>query len=1040
MAEEEAAAPDIAAIAQEVLARRHIPRATYRLQLNSSFRFRDVQALIPYWHDLGISDLYVSPILQACAGSTHGYDVCEYNRINSELGGEKDLADLSAALSQHGMGLILDVVPNHMGISDARNAWWMDVLENGPSSLYASYFDIDWNPVKAELKDKILLPILEDQYGKVLEAGKLKLVYEGGSFFILHYRTQLPVAPRTYSKILAYKLGELSESMGSDDPNLQELQSILTALNYLPSRTEQDFEKIAERTREKEVIKRRIGALYETSSVIREAIESTVAEFNGVVGDPHSFDNLDELLSMQVYRPAFWKVAAEEINYRRFFDVNDLAAIRMEGPEVFKAAHALVFELLSNGTVRGLRIDHADGLWDPAAYLRQIQYGHLWRSIEPRLPPDAAMPESEAALSEWLAGGNPAKRWPVYVVVEKVLSQGEPLPQEWATYGTTGYDFLNRVNGLFVDSTRKDTSTGVYTRFIGRQIRYDDLINSTKKMIMLVSLASEIYALSHQLDRISEGNRRYRDFTLDTLTFAVREIIASLGIYRTYITGPEPVSQRDRTYIEAAVADVKRRNPRTAESLFDFVSDTLLLRNLESFHDSERTTLINWVMKFQQITGPVMAKGSEDTAFYVFNRLISLNEVGGDPGHFGTSIAAFHRHNEEHCRRWPYSMLAGTTHDTKRSEDVRARINVLSEVPGEWAGRLERWRKMNAGKKMLVNGKPAPDPNDEYFFYQTLLGAWPPDASGQQLGFSAEGATRFSERIAAYMNKATKEAKVHTSWVNPHRDYDQAVRGFVLKVLGKEEQNAFLDDFLSFQRRIAYYGKFNALSQLLLKLTCPGVPDTYQGSEFWDLRLVDPDNRGPVDYAIRISYLHDLKDRVQRSEREQAKECPLKDLAMELLQTSDDGRIKLYVIYRTLNFRRSHPELFSAAGYMPLHAIGIKKRNVCSFSRELGSSAVIVSVPRLLVELTDGMERAPLNEEIWQDTWLVLPDGKLDCRYRNFFTGEMLRVQKRKGVTGLPLSAVFGCFPVAFLELMKSDQNPFPKAGNSSTTQELPTH
>jgi (1->4)-alpha-D-glucan 1-alpha-D-glucosylmutase len=1014
----------IVAVMDELIsARRRMPHATYRLQLNSTFSFRDVQALIPYWLDLGISDLYVSPILQACAGSQHGYDICEYNEINSELGGKESLAHLGGQLSKHGMGILLDIVPNHMGISDARNTWWMDVLENGSSSPYAPYFDIDWSPVKKELTDKILLPILEDQYGKVLEDGKINLAFENGSFFIVYGRSKLPVAPRTYSKILSHRLAALSESLGPDNPYLQELQSILTALNYLPPRAVQDAEKIAERNREKEVTKRRIAALCETSTEIREAIEGTVREFNGVEGNPQSFDNLDELISLQVYRPAFWKVAAEEINYRRFFDINHLAAIRMEDPEVFKAAHSLVFELLLNGPVTGLRIDHADGLWDPAAYLRQIQYCYLQKVLQSKLPLDVQAAESETALSNWFAAQfqtreYPSVNWPVYVVVEKILSEGELLPRAWTIYGTTGYDFLNVANGLFVDGNKRDAFTKVYTDFIGAQIHYETLVNSAKKMMMLVSLASEVYALSHQLDGISERNRRYRDFTLDSLTFAIREVIASLGVYRTYIVSPGFVSRRDSEYIEAAVAGAKKRNPRTAESLFDFVRDTLLLRNLDSFPEQEHENLIQWVMKFQQITGAVMAKGCEDTAFYVYNRLLSLNEVGGNPGRFGNSVAAFHRHNEEHVRQWPYSMLASTTHDTKRSEDVRARLNVLSEIPEEWAERLGRWETINASKKALVDGEPAPDANDEYMFYQTLLGTWPLDASDAPLGFSGEQRANFHQRIAAYMHKAIKEAKVHTSWVNPNREYDDAVRDFVLKVLGGNGQDAFLEDFLPFQKRIAVYGQYNALAQLLLKLTSPGIPDIYQGSEFWDLRLVDPDNRGPVDYRARISCLRDLIDRIRRLEKGPAEKSVLKDLVLELSQSSNDGRVKLYIIYRMLNFRRLHPELFTVGRYTPLVPRGIKEAYVCSFSRRLSNQTIIVAVPRLVAGLTDGIEQAPLNEAIWQDTWLILPDDQPDHNYRNLFTGEMLAVHRRENLTGLPLSAIFSCFPVALLELV----------------------
>ncbi len=1016
MMKEKAATPNLSALVQEIATTRRVPRATYRLQLHGGFKFNDAKALIPYFRELGISDLYVSPIMQARPGSKHGYDICNHNRINPELGGEKDLARLSDELSKHGMGLIVDVVTNHMGISDASNTWWMDVLENGASSLYAPCFDIDWDPVKSELRDKILLPILEDQYGKVLENGKLKLAFENGAFYVYYYQTKLPVTPRTYAGILSHRLDSLTAALGSDDKSLQELQSVITALSYLPSRTERDSEKIDERNREKEVIKRRIATLYDSSPEIREAIDFTVRDFNGVVGDPKSFDNLDALLAMQVYRPAFWKVAAEEINYRRFFDINDLAAIRMEDPEVFKAAHELLFELLIRGQITGLRIDHADGLWNPAAYLRQIQHTYLRKLVEKKLPTDAEEEDIENALSEWLTEQIEANRslpalWPIYVVVEKILSEGETLPQEWAAYGTTGYEFLNISNGLFVDNTHYGEFAKIYDEFVNKQIDFKALVNSTKKMIMLVSLASEIQSLSHELDRISERNRRYRDFTLDTLSFAIREVIASLSIYRTYITGPNAVLQRDRAYIEAAVSDAKKRNPRTARSLFDFVRDTLLLQNLHNFPKSEREHLIRWVMKFQQITGPVMAKGLEDTAFYLFNRLASLNEVGGDPSRFGVSSATFHRHVAEYFRRWPHSMLASSTHDAKRGEDVRARINVLSEIPEEWEQHLLKWRELNASGKTLVEGEPAPDPNDEYLFYQTLLGAWPIQ---EESDLSTGEMTNFRDRMAAYMDKAIKEAKVHTSWINPNRDYDEAVRNFVFNVLRWDKENVFLEDFLSFQKQIACFGRFNSISQLLLKLTCPGVADIYQGSEIWDMRLVDPDNRGLVDYQYRISLLADLKKRIQSLEAEE-REAPLKEFALELLKTSGDNRLKLYILYRALGLRRNRPELFSEGVYLPLDAKGIRAVHCVAFSREFGPHAVIVAVPRLVAGLTNRVTKAPIGEGVWQDTWLALPNSRSGDRYLNVFTGEILTVAANQDLTGLPLSAVFGNFPLALL-------------------------
>ncbi len=993
--------------ARQIVALRHIPRATYRLQLNRDFRFRDVEALLPYLDELGISDVYVSPITQACFGSSHGYDICNHNRINPELGDEADLQRLSAELAKRNMGLILDMVPNHMGIRDACNTWWMDVLENGPSSNYARYFDIDWKPAKRELRNKVLLPILEDQYGRTLESGKLRLVFENGSFFVRYHETVLPVAPRTCSDILGYRLDLLAESLGPEHHHFQELQSILTALSYLPPRTELDPGRMAERSREKEVVKRRTAALYKASPEVRAAVDASVQEFNGEVRNPRSFDNLDALLGKQAYRLAFWKVAAEEINYRRFFDINDLAAIRMEDPDVFRSTHELLLRLLMRSQVTGLRIDHADGLWDPAGYLRQLQHAFLLRSTESKLA-GTAVHDVDAELSRWFeaqfdSGSAAPAPWPLYTIAEKILSENEPLPRSWAVYGTTGYDFLNLVNGLFVDDSHEDVITRVYTDFTCMRTGYGSLVHSSKKMIMLVSLASEIYSLSHKLDEISEKNRRYRDFTLDSFTFGIREVIASLGIYRTYITGPDIVPQRDRQYIEAAVSDAKKRNPRTAEALFDFIRDILLLQNLGDFRKGDRATIIDWVLKFQQVTGPVMAKGVEDTAFYVFNRLVSLNEVGGNPGNFGTSLEAFHRKNRERLQYWPHSMLASSTHDTKRSEDVRARISVISEMPGKWAQELARWREMNASKKTTVDGEPAPDANDEYLFYQTLLGVWPSAAAG------APDSLR--ERVSAYMQKTIKEAKVHTSWVNPNGKYDKAVNDFVTSVLGDP---VFFQAFSPFQQEIEHFGKINALAQLLLKLTCPGVPDFYQGSEIWDLRLVDPDNRGPIDYQLRIGLLAGMAG--ETNERK----AGLRDFSSELMTTGDDGRIKLYIIWRTLTLRREHPEIFQEGDYLPHEVSGPKGSHACAFSRSHGANRLVVVVPRLVVGLTGGTPRHPVGEDVWMDTWLELPEEKPGSRYRNLFTGEELPVGVQKGVAGLSLASILSCFPVGLLQACTS--------------------
>lgn len=1002
-------AADIVVAAEEIAAQRRVPCATYRLQFSRAFTFQDARALVPYLYELGISDCYTSPILRPRSDSDHGYDICDHSQLNPALGTEEDFDAFSASLQERGMGLILDNVPNHMGIADAANTWWMDVLENGPSSVYSTYFDIDWHPAKLELQNKVLLPILEDQYGKVLESGKFRLTYEDGTFFVRYYRIKLPLAPRTYSSILSYQLGTLVQALGEDNEHVRELQSIITALNHLPLQTETSPEKIAERVREKEIIKGRIAALYQASAYVRAAIDSAVQAFNGAPGDRRSFDMLDELLGAQAYRPAFWRVAAEEINYRRFFDINELAAIRVELPEVFPSTHQLVLRLLAEGKVTGLRIDHPDGLWNPEEYFYLLQENYVINRVLAQLGAKVSPDEVKSEVSRWLAdrsnGGKGSKRpWPLYVVAEKILSEGESLPASWAVDGTTGYDFLNSVNGLFVDSSNRKAFDKIYNRFAGNEVSFGNLTNSTKKMIMLVSLVSEINSLGRRLERIAEKNRLYRDFTLNSLTFAIREVIAALPVYRTYVTGPDGVRPQDKAYLEAAVAEAKKRNPRTAAAVFDFIRDTLLLRNVQDFAAEDQRTLVDMVMKFQQVTGPVMAKGVEDTAFYVYNRLLSLNEVGGNPVQFGNSVAAFHRRNAERQQRWPHSLLATSTHDTKRGEDVRARIDVLSEIPTEFRTALSRWTRLNASKKLRVDGELAPDRNDEYLLYQTLLGTWP---DGR---LTSEELAQYRERIAAYMQKATKEAKVRTSWVNPNEQYDAAVQHFVRRILSDRDDDPFIKSLLSLQRRVAYYGRFNSLSQVLLKLTSPGVPDIYQGTELWDYSLVDPDNRRQVDYRRRESLLAELKSRAGDGG------AKLVALAHELLENSQDGRIKLYVTYRALHFRRAHHRLFANGEYVPLEVHADKREHICAFARTLDGEAALIVVPRLVVRLMGGVEQPPLGSEVWRKTWLGLPQELVGKRYCNVFTGELLSVEEQDGTAGLPAAAIFAHFPVALLE------------------------
>ena len=951
------------------------PGATYRLQFNRFFPFKAATVIVPYLNALGVTDCYASPYLKAIPGSMHGYDIVDPTVLNPELGTEADYREFTRTLQAHDMGHILDVVPNHMGIAQSANAWWLDVLENGSSSRFAHLFDIDWHPVKRELENKVLLPVLGDLYGTVLENQEIMLIYEEGRFFIRYYDHRLPVAPESSVVILNYRLDELIAQAGASSPPVQEWQSVITALKNLPSRTEADPQRVEERYREKEIIRQRLTTVVRDSSAIAGFLDHNVRLFNGVKGDPHSFDLLDALLNDQVYRLADWRVAAEEVNYRRFFDINELAAIRMEDEEVMKESHVLVFRLVKEGCVTGLRIDHVDGLSDPGGYLRQWQ---AWAQCELLRP--------------------------LFLIVEKILGKDEPLPETWPVSGTTGYDFLNLVNGLFVHTAHERTMDEFYARFIGRRISFEDLIYESKKLIMHASMSSEINVLGHQLNLLSERDRRSRDFTLNSLTNAIREIIACFPVYRTYVTdSPEPLLDRDRAYIRLAVARAKRRNPALSGLVFDFVR-SLLLKEWDERTQQERRDQLRFVMKFQQMTSPVTAKGVEDTAFYIYNRLVSLSEVGGDPQRFGVPLATFHKRMLERQAYWPSSLSATSTHDTKRSEDARARINVLSEIPREWKTHMTRWAKFNKKHKADVEGQLVPDRNELYLLYQTLIGIWPL-TSLDDAQYRA-----FCDRIQEYMSKALKEAKVHTSWVNPDLAYEGAVRQFVESILDRTKPNLFLDDFLPFQERIAHAGMWNSLAQVVLKITAPGIPDFYQGSELWDFSVVDPDNRRSVDYEIRASMLADL----QRARSECGPDP--RRLVHTLLAQRTDGRIKLYTIMMALNYRRANRALFQNGEYIPLDSHGSKQDHICAFARLDGEQASVTVVPRLVTSLTGDLQTFPVGPEIWGDTWVIVPSWRAGSPYRNLFTGETLSSQTVGERQMLPVAEVLGECPVALLE------------------------
>jgi (1->4)-alpha-D-glucan 1-alpha-D-glucosylmutase len=1013
-------------VAQTVGSRRCRPTATYRIQFEQGrFGFRDAAGIVPYLDELGISHVYASPYLKARAGSPHGYAIVDYSHLNPELGDKNDYRAMVEALHKRAMGQILDVVPNHMSATPAENVWWNDVLENGSASPHAAYFDIDWRPVKEELRNKILLPILGDQYGQVLESGELKLEYRDGAFFVRYYQSLLPIEPRTYRTILTHGLDALKEAQPPDSEDVRELESIVTALEHLPECSDAEPSSVAERQREKEVIKGRLCALTDRAQTVAEFIGEAVQEFNGTPDDPHSYDNLDKLLDAQVYRLSHWKAAADEINYRRFFDINELAAVCMESPEVFAESHRLVFDLLVRGDANGLRVDHIDGLYDPSEYLRRLQKDYLValgkslceRTAQSDRPPSDApagppppWSDVEPAFLPIVTAMTCSDRLalPLYVVVEKILAVDEPLPEQWLLAGTTGYDFLNAAGGLFVDPSGLAELANIYSRFIDRRLDFREVAQQSKLLIFHAAMSSDLQLLAHRLSRISERHRRSRDFTLNTLRIALREILACFPVYRTYIR-EGCVSERDRRVICRAAAQAKRRNPATNAAVFDFIRDVLLLECPPELDEAGRHERELFVGRVQQATSPVMAKGVEDTAFYRYFPLASLNEVGGDPVRGVTTSEEFHRHNLARQAAWPQALVCTTTHDSKRSEDVRARIGVLSEIPPMWRKAVNRWARLNRRHHRQVDGQPAPSRSDEYLFYQTLVGVWPlVAADGKDL-------RPLAARMRAYMEKATREAKIHTSWISPDAEYDAATAEFVAAVLDDHPKNRFLAELRRFHEQIVNWGLYGALSQTLLKLTSPGVPDIYQGQELWDFSLVDPDNRRPVDYGRRRKMLARLGKEIGRAERS------LLAVARQLAQNPRDPRLKLFVTWRVLQFRRQRAELFQLGDYVPLNVLGAKAKHVCAFARQwLPSTAAerttaIVVAPRLVAELTplpadSPTAPPPLGSAAWEDTRIVFEDTALS-QLKDVFTGQMCRCED----STIPLAAALADFPVALL-------------------------
>jgi len=935
-----------------------IPRATYRLQLNREFTFAQAARIVPYLARLGISHVYASPILKARPGSMHGYDVTDHTQLNPELGTRAEFDELVATLHAHGMGLIVDIVPNHLGVMGDDNAWWLDLLENGPAGRFSSHFDVDWRPARASMRDRILVPILGEPYGEVLEKGELKLEFDAadGSFAVRYHENLFPIDPREYPRIFAADGGLLAARFAADDPDRGDFESLLTAFGHLPSRSDTTPEAVAIRYRDKEAHKRRLARLVERSAGIRAYIDEVIARVNGIVGKPDSFDALNALLEAQAYRLAYWRVAIDEINYRRFFDVNDLAALRMNEKAVFDSTHALIFELIEQGAIDGLRIDHSDGLYDPKAYFERLQ--------------------------ERFRKGD--ERRSLYIVTEKILAAHESLPDSWAVHGTTGYEFAALVTSWLVCGGEERRLTARYRAVTDNSLGFEEIAYRCKKLVMNVSLAAEVEVLATQLDRIAQLDRRTADFTRAALRDAIVEVIACFPVYRTYIS-PEGVRDEDRRIVTWAVNVARKRSP-VERSVFDFLAGVLLGDAALERPAKHRQAMLEFALKFQQVTSPVAAKGVEDTAFYRYSRLVCLNEVGGDPGRFGASSSALHQANLERAKSWPHSMVTTSTHDTKRSEDVRARIAVISELPQLWSLHLSRWNKLNRGKRRQVDGASSPSREDEYLIYQTLAGVYEPNADP----------TALVERLQAYAVKAAREAKRSTSWLAPNEAYETALEDFIAQLFAHPERNAFVKDLAAFVEPIAFFGGINSLVMTTLKLTVPGVPDFYQGSERLTLTLVDPDNRRPVDYEA-------AEMRLGRLERG------------ELVASSHDvDAAKLKVAWSLLQARKADPDLFAKGDYRPLAVEGEHAEHVFAFARTCGERVCLVIAPRWSARLMGGRLEWPVGEATWGDTAVVVPfahalrDVLGDGDFESSGEGEHHRLRVADVLRAFPAAALIG--------------------------------
>jgi len=913
------------------------PRASYRLQLHKDFTFDDVRTRLPYFAALGISHLYFSPIFTAAPGSTHGYDVFDHGQINPELGGMSALYALGEELLAHDIGLIVDMVPNHVGLATSANPWWRDLLRYGESSRYANFFDINWATQPHLPSGVVVYPILGQPFGAALEAGELQLILAEHDLALAYYEHHLPLAPASYPDVIGLPPLDLRAQL-SDPTALGELLSLLDGLR---SATSDDAERQLEQFRR----------LLAQEPALSDYVDARLTELNGTVGDPASFDRLEAILIQQHYRLAFWRVSGEDINYRRFFDINDLAAIRVEREDVFEEAHRLLLSLVERGLVTGVRIDHVDGLFDPGAYLQRLR---------DRL---------REAAARWTD-----REIPIYV--EKILEEGESLPPDWPVAGTTGYDFMAHNDGLFIERGSVLEMTRTYERFVGQPVRFRQLRDDAKKQIARTSFAGEVNVLASALYTIAQRDRRQRDNTLRALRNAIEAVLAAFPVYRTYSADGQ-VGPDDRELIETAVAGARRHDRNLSAEAIDFLSEVLLLDGALDPSDYEQR--LQFRRKFQQLSSPVMAKGFEDTTFYRYNRLLSLNEVGSDPSLFGAAPEEVQAWFTARAAGWSRAMSGSSTHDTKRSEDARARLHVLSEVFELWRTEVNGWAELNAAYRTTIAGDPVPDPNTEYLLYQALVASWPEGGTAIDDAYRA--------RAAEYLTKAMREMKTYTSWTNTDERLEGAAQEFLTAILASDAPDGFPAKMGRFVASIEAAALRDSLGMLIIKGTAPGFPDFYQGTELWDRSLTDPDNRRPVDYDERERFLHAVPDAAPT----------------ELASPAT----KLWVTRRLLVLRGEHPALFEAGSYAALEATGERATNTFAFARQQGGTRLVVAVPRLTTQLVGLAAAAPLGAT-WGDTALALPDSG---SWRNAFTGEVVTA------TGgaVALADLFATFPFAIL-------------------------